>query len=87
MKLKAKYNTFIAEHRVLRGGAWLITKLFILTLAAVLFVLDFLFRVINNSSNEHNKDCAEQDSEHDKFAKEAGFLNYQRFRDYMDDEK
>lgn len=67
MNLKAKYNTFIAEHRVLRGGAWLITKLFVLTLAAVLFVLEIVFRAIGNSS----KDDEAYEYEHDDYARTA----------------
>lgn len=59
MNLKAKYNTFIAEHRVLRGGAWVITKLFMVTLVAVLFVLGFLLRIIGGSNKDY--EAAEYD--------------------------
>jgi uncharacterized membrane protein len=71
MNLKTKYNAFMAEHPVLRGGAWLITKLLTLTLVAVLFVLEFLFRVLGNSNKD--SDTAEYDP--DEAARDAGYIN------------
>lgn len=86
MNLKVKYNAFMAEHPLLRGGAWLITKLFMLTLVAILIVIEFLCRVISGSSKEQAEDYERYGDESDKFAKEAGFLDYQHYSNHTNDE-
>jgi hypothetical protein len=87
MNLKAKYNVFMAEHPLLRGCAWLITKLFMLTLVAVLFVLEIIFRVIGNASKEKAKeDEYPVVGDMDKAAKDLGYMDYHHWQRMMDDE-
>jgi hypothetical protein len=76
MNLKVKYNAFMAEHPLLRGGAWLTTKLFMLTLVAVLFVLGFLLRVIGGSNRDYETteyDPGENLTADEKMARGLGY--------------
>lgn len=75
MNLKTKYNAFMAEHPLLRGGAWLITRLFMLALVAVLFVLKFLADVIADTDNGVSTDGNDDLMDTEQYARNRGYAS------------
>lgn len=80
MNLKAQYNAFMVKHPLLRGGVWLIAKLFMLTMVAVLFVLEVLFRAFGNASKEQAESDEQDVNCLDGMAKDMGYEDYEHMR-------
>ena len=84
MNLKAKYNAFMAEHPLLRGGAWLITKLFMLILVAILLVIEFLCSLFTGPSKEQTEGNNVV-GDADRAARDLGYMDHPHWDRMWDD--